>query len=128
MLKDSLWEFVVNNRKGGRMFLVHDGCTHGELLEMAQEDYDLDKKIEIMVLTYSLPDVILQQLTPNTQILLLCLSQMIDKYGTWSSYLRHTLYAFMYQASAKYTRNFWIDYMLDNKCRLLCKSTNVDCS
>ena len=26
------------------MFLVHDGCTHGELLEMTQEDYDLDKK------------------------------------------------------------------------------------
>ena len=47
------------------MFLVHDGCTHAKLLEMAQEDYDLDKKIEKMVLTYSLPDVILQQMTPN---------------------------------------------------------------
>ena len=61
---------------------MHDGCTHGKLLEMTQEDYDLDKKIEKMVLTYSLPDVILQQMTPNMQILLLCLSRIIDKYGT----------------------------------------------
>ena len=73
---------MVNNRKGGRMFIVHAGCTHGELLEMTQEDYDLDKKIEKMVLTYSLPDVILQQMTPNRRILLLCLSQMIDKCRT----------------------------------------------
>ncbi|CAN6828061.1 unnamed protein product [Brassica oleracea] len=29
VVKDSLWEFVVNNRNGGRMFLVHDDCTHG---------------------------------------------------------------------------------------------------
>ena len=86
------------------------------------------KKIEKMVLTYSLPDVILQQMTPNRQILLLCMSWMIDKCGTWSSYLWHTLYAFVYQASTKYTINFWIDYMLGNKCRRLCKSTNVDCS
>ena len=56
MVKDSLWKFVVNNQKRGRIILVHDGCTHGELLEMEQEDYDLDKKIEKMVLTYSLPD------------------------------------------------------------------------
>ena len=64
------------------MFLVHDGCTHGELLEMAQEDYDLDKKIEKMVLTFSLADVILQQMTLNRRILLLCLSRMIDKCRT----------------------------------------------
>ena len=44
-VKGSLWKFVVNNHKGERMFLVHDGCTDGELLEMVQEDYDLDKKI-----------------------------------------------------------------------------------
>ena len=37
VVKNSLWEFVVNNRKGGRMFLVHDGCTHGELPEMAKK-------------------------------------------------------------------------------------------
>ena len=98
------------------MFLVHDSCTHGELLEIAQEYYDLDKKIEKMVLTYSLPDIILQQMTSNRQILLLCMSRIIDKY------------AFVYQACAKYTKKFWIDYMLDNKCRRFCKSTNVDCS
>ncbi|KAF3578976.1 hypothetical protein DY000_02032044 [Brassica cretica] len=57
--KGSLWEFVVNNRKGGRMFLVPDGCTHGELHEMAQ-------KIEKVELTCSLPDVILQQMAPDT--------------------------------------------------------------
>ncbi|KAF3543583.1 hypothetical protein DY000_02007433 [Brassica cretica] len=66
VVKGSLWEFVANNWKGGRMFLVPNGCTHGELLEMAQEDYDLDKKIEKVVLTYSLPDVILQQMTQDT--------------------------------------------------------------
>ncbi|KAF2558713.1 hypothetical protein F2Q68_00016284 [Brassica cretica] len=48
------------------MFLVPDGYTHGELLEMAQEDYGLDKKIEKVVLTYSLPDVILQKMAPDT--------------------------------------------------------------
>lgn len=48
----------MKNRKGWRMFLVHDGCTHGKLLEMTQEDYDLDNKIEKMVLTYSLPNII----------------------------------------------------------------------
>ena len=42
------------------MFLVHDGCTHGELVEMAKEDYDLDKKTEMVELTYSLPNVILE--------------------------------------------------------------------
>ena len=66
VVKGSLREFVVNNRKGGRMFLVSDGCTHGELLEMALEDYGQDKKIEKVVLTYSLPDVILQQMAPDT--------------------------------------------------------------
>ncbi|CDY65823.1 BnaUnng01230D [Brassica napus] len=66
VVKGSLWEFVVNNRKGGRMFLVPDDCTHGELHEMAQEDYGLNKKIEKVELTYSLPDVILQQMAPDT--------------------------------------------------------------
>ncbi|KAF2573132.1 hypothetical protein F2Q70_00004388 [Brassica cretica] len=48
------------------MFLMSGGFTHGELLEMALEDYGLDKKIEKVVLTYSLPDVILQQMAPDT--------------------------------------------------------------
>ncbi|CAN6983752.1 unnamed protein product, partial [Brassica oleracea var. botrytis] len=69
VVKGSLWEFVVNNRKGGRMFLVPDGCTHGELHEMALEDYGLDKKIEKVELTYSLPDVILQQMAPDTPLM-----------------------------------------------------------
>ena len=64
------------------MFLVHDSCTHGERLEMTKEDYDLDKKVEKMVLTYSLPDVILKQMTSNRRILLLCMSRMIDQCGT----------------------------------------------
>ncbi|CAG7885692.1 unnamed protein product, partial [Brassica rapa] len=66
VVKGFLWDFVVNNRKGGRMFLVPDGCTHGELHEMALKDYGMDKKIEKVALTYSLPDVILQQMTPDT--------------------------------------------------------------
>ncbi|KAF8106368.1 hypothetical protein N665_0142s0007, partial [Sinapis alba] len=67
--KVSLWEFVVDNQKKGRMFLLHDGCTHGELLEMAQEDYHLDKKNEMVELTYSLPDVILEQMGPDTPLI-----------------------------------------------------------
>ena len=45
MVKDSLWEFVVDNRKGGRMFFVHDGCTHGEFLEMTQNDMIWTRKL-----------------------------------------------------------------------------------
>ncbi|KAL0732670.1 hypothetical protein Bca4012_008879 [Brassica carinata] len=48
------------------MFLVHDGCTYDELLQMAQEDYDLDKKTEMVELTYFLPDVLLEQMGPDT--------------------------------------------------------------
>lgn len=48
-----------------RMFFVYDGFTHGELPEMAQEHYDLDKKTEMVELTYSLPDVILEQMGPD---------------------------------------------------------------
>ncbi|KAG2304661.1 hypothetical protein Bca52824_033312 [Brassica carinata] len=48
------------------MFLVHDGCTYDELLQMAQEDYDLEKKTEMVELTYSLPDVLLEQMGPDT--------------------------------------------------------------
>ncbi|XP_056850717.1 uncharacterized protein LOC130500040 [Raphanus sativus] len=66
VVKGSLWEFVVDKWKKGRMFFVHDGCTYGELLEMAQEDYDLNKKTEKVELTYSLPDVLLEQMGPDT--------------------------------------------------------------
>ena len=48
------------------MFIVHDGCTHGEPIDMAQKYYDMDKKIEMVELTYSLSDVILQQMVPDT--------------------------------------------------------------
>ena len=45
---------------------MHVGCTHGELVEMKKEDYDLDKKTEMVELTYSLPDVILKQMGHDT--------------------------------------------------------------
>ena len=45
---------------------MHDGCTHGELVEMTQEYYDLDKKTEMVKLTYSLPDIILEQMGHDT--------------------------------------------------------------
>ncbi|KAG2293961.1 hypothetical protein Bca52824_040630 [Brassica carinata] len=54
VVKGSLREFVVNNRNAENVSYV-GGFTHGELLEMALEDYGLDKKIEKVVLTYSLP-------------------------------------------------------------------------
>ena len=43
-----------------------DGCTHGELVDMTQEDYDLDKKTEMVELMYSLPGVILEQMGHDT--------------------------------------------------------------
>ena len=45
-LKDCYWEFVVDNLKGARLFLLSEGSTHAELVAMAQEDYNLDMSIE----------------------------------------------------------------------------------
>lgn len=45
VVKNSLWEFVVDDRKGGKICFLYDGCTYREFLEMAQKDYDVDKKL-----------------------------------------------------------------------------------
>ena len=45
---------------------MHDGCTRGELVDMTQEYYDLDKKTEMVKLTYSLPYIILEQMDHDT--------------------------------------------------------------
>ncbi|XP_024010574.1 uncharacterized protein LOC112085988 [Eutrema salsugineum] len=52
--------------KGGRMWFLNDGCTLGELTEMARDDYNLGKKTELIELTYSPPDSMLQTMAPDT--------------------------------------------------------------
>ncbi|ESQ47086.1 hypothetical protein EUTSA_v10028145mg, partial [Eutrema salsugineum] len=47
-------------------FFLNDDCTLGELTEMARDDYNLDKKTELIELTYSLPDSMLQTMAPDT--------------------------------------------------------------
>ena len=51
---------MVDNIKGARMFFLSDGSTHAELVEMAQEAYNLDMNREVMNLTYLLPDEMMQ--------------------------------------------------------------------
>ncbi|KAG5414874.1 hypothetical protein IGI04_002441, partial [Brassica rapa subsp. trilocularis] len=81
------------------MFLVHDGCTHGKLLEMTQEDYDLDNKIEKIEYTPLMP------VTNNRQV-----RNLIE--------LSKTHFVRLCVSSLhQYTKKIWIDYMLNNKCR-----------
>ncbi|KFK39896.1 hypothetical protein AALP_AA3G302900, partial [Arabis alpina] len=65
-MKDGVWQFVVDNLRGGRLFFLSDGCTHGDLLEMVQVDYELDKKRELVEITYSLPETMMQHMAPDT--------------------------------------------------------------
>ncbi|CAA7040429.1 unnamed protein product [Microthlaspi erraticum] len=51
--------FEVDYRKGGRMFCLRDGCTHDELVQMALDDYSVNK--HGLELSYSLPEPFVQQ-------------------------------------------------------------------
>ena len=42
------------------MFFLSDSSTHAELVEMAQEAYNLDMNREVMNLIYLLPDEMMQ--------------------------------------------------------------------
>ncbi|KAF8116942.1 hypothetical protein N665_0013s0001, partial [Sinapis alba] len=64
LVKDHSWEFVVDGVKGARMFFLTEGSTHEELVQMAQEDYNLDMNTEVVELTYSLPEAMMQQIAP----------------------------------------------------------------
>ncbi|XP_024009982.1 uncharacterized protein LOC112085172 [Eutrema salsugineum] len=64
--KENSWHFVVDIGKGGRMWFLNDGCTFGQLTEMARDDYNLGKKTEIIELTYALPVSMLQNMAPDT--------------------------------------------------------------
>ncbi|KFK22275.1 hypothetical protein AALP_AAs57989U000200 [Arabis alpina] len=64
-MKDGVWQFVVDNLRGGRHFFLSDGCTHGDLLEMVQDDYELDKTKELEI-TYSLPETMMQHMALDT--------------------------------------------------------------
>ncbi|CAA7054277.1 unnamed protein product [Microthlaspi erraticum] len=54
------WFFVVDDDKGGRLFSLRDGCTHGELVEMAKDEYGVDTNSELMEVSYPLPPDMLQ--------------------------------------------------------------------
>ncbi|KAG5387103.1 hypothetical protein IGI04_038573 [Brassica rapa subsp. trilocularis] len=63
------------------MFLVHDGCRHGKLLEMTQEDYDLDNKIAKIANTPLMPVTNNRQVRnlielSKTHFVRLCVSSM----------------------------------------------------
>ncbi|KAF2548297.1 hypothetical protein F2Q70_00021711 [Brassica cretica] len=60
LLKHGCWNFVVDHFKGARMLFLSEGSTHVDLVEMAQEDYNLDMNTESVELTYSL-----QQMVPD---------------------------------------------------------------
>ncbi|ESQ43470.1 hypothetical protein EUTSA_v10015794mg, partial [Eutrema salsugineum] len=65
-LEENSWHFVVDIGKGGRMWFLNDGCTFGQLTEMARDDYILGKRTEIIELTYALPVSMLQNMAPDT--------------------------------------------------------------
>jgi len=65
IMKDGTWHFEVDIRKGGRMFILGDGFTHRQLVEMAQDDYNL-YKMEVVELTYALPSSMLQDMPHDT--------------------------------------------------------------
>ncbi|CAA7055018.1 unnamed protein product [Microthlaspi erraticum] len=54
------WFFVVDDDKGGRLFSLRDGCTHGELVEMANDEYGVDSNSELIEVSYPLPADIIQ--------------------------------------------------------------------
>ncbi|KAF8075603.1 hypothetical protein N665_1078s0002 [Sinapis alba] len=64
LVKDHSWEFVVDYVKGAGMFFLTEGSTHEELVQMAQEDYNLDMNTEVVELTYSLQEAMMQQMAP----------------------------------------------------------------
>ncbi|ESQ51175.1 hypothetical protein EUTSA_v10017584mg [Eutrema salsugineum] len=65
-IEENSWHFVVDMGKGGRMWFLNDGCTLGELTDMARDDYNLVKKTELIELTYALPVSMLQTMAPDT--------------------------------------------------------------
>ncbi|KAF8095176.1 hypothetical protein N665_0339s0046 [Sinapis alba] len=66
LVKDHSWDFVVDYVKGARMFFLTGGSTHEELVQMAQEDYNLDMNTKVVELTYSLPEAMMQQMAPTS--------------------------------------------------------------
>ncbi|KAF3532832.1 hypothetical protein DY000_02040524 [Brassica cretica] len=66
LFRDNCWDFVVDNVKGTRMCFLSDSSTHADLVEMAQEDYNLDTNREVVDFTYSLPEEMMQQMAPDT--------------------------------------------------------------
>ncbi|XP_056861933.1 uncharacterized protein LOC130509764 isoform X2 [Raphanus sativus] len=55
LLRDFRWDFVVDDLKGARLFLLNEDSTHAELVAMAQEDYNLDMRSVTVEISYSLP-------------------------------------------------------------------------
>ncbi|XP_024007276.1 uncharacterized protein LOC112083480 [Eutrema salsugineum] len=66
MIEENSWHVVVDMGKCGIMWFLNDGCTLGELSDMVRDDYNLGKKTELIDLTYSLPDSMLQTIAADT--------------------------------------------------------------
>ncbi|KAF2587712.1 hypothetical protein F2Q70_00036054 [Brassica cretica] len=66
LFRDNCWDFVVDNVKGARMCFLSDSSTHSDLVEMAQENYNMDTNREVVDFTYSLPEDMMQQMAPDT--------------------------------------------------------------
>ena len=66
LFKDNCWDFVVDNVKGARMCFLSDSATHADLVEMAEEDYNLDMNRDVVDFTYSSPEEMMQQMAPDT--------------------------------------------------------------
>ncbi|VVA99242.1 unnamed protein product [Arabis nemorensis] len=63
-IQDKVWQFVVDNLKGGRLCFFSDYCTHCYLLEMAKDEYKVESNL--VEITYSLPESMLQHMAPDT--------------------------------------------------------------
>ncbi|KAF8053322.1 hypothetical protein N665_1431s0006 [Sinapis alba] len=66
LVKDHSWDFVVDYVKRVRMFFLTEGSTYDELVQMTQEDYNLDMNIEVVELTYSLIEAMMQHMALDT--------------------------------------------------------------
>ncbi|KAL1224311.1 Protein FAR1-RELATED SEQUENCE 6 [Cardamine amara subsp. amara] len=60
------WLFVVDVKRGSRMLAVVDSMRYENFIEMVFEDYELDKRIYDVQLSYMFPKKIMQKLPQDT--------------------------------------------------------------
>lgn len=64
-VKKKLWKFNVNTEKGGKLFTVRDGFKFGDMVRMVQEDFGIDRLVEVE-LSYMLPETMLKDMPKDT--------------------------------------------------------------